>query len=143
MHAVEGSSEVKWAVFRSLLHQLLSQDRECLQQFMVMYQTKVKDQGKRVQWNDGELNSSLYSICTKRRNRQTFTFIDAIDESASENPSLLVYNSLFGKVEAFSRIRSAARAHTGLLFQFLSSNKWGNRSLLKASLASLGTKLGK
>ena len=129
--------------FRSLLYQLLSQDSDCLSQFMVLYQTKDKDQGKRVQWNEGELNSFLYSICTKRRNRQTFTFIDAIDEYASENLSLLVYNSLFSKVEAFSCIRFSARAHTGLLFQFLSSNKWGNRSLLKASLASLGNKLGK
>src|SRR5277367_5718897 len=49
---------------------------------------------------------------------------------------IIIYSSLFGKVETFSYISFSARAQTGSLLQFLSCNKCGNRSLLKASLAS-------
>lgn len=51
--------------------------------------------------------------------------------------------SFLGKVATFSWNNFSALAQTGVFLQSFKDNKLGNKSLLNASLASLGNKLGK
>lgn len=66
--------------FRSLICQLLQQDRHLLDRFLPLYRRKVNMHGIEWEWHTQELKDFLVSTSFEERKRPLFLVIDALDE---------------------------------------------------------------
>lgn len=67
-------------LFRSLICQLLQQDRRVLDSFLPLHRRKVIMHGTKWEWHTQELKDYLVSTCAEQRKRPLFLMIDALDE---------------------------------------------------------------
>ena len=67
-------------LFRSLLCQLLQQDKNLLQGFLPFYRRKVYMHGTDWEWYAEELKDCFWNMCMEQRRKPLFLIIDALDE---------------------------------------------------------------
>src|SRR5947209_15472835 len=71
--------------FRSLLHQLLRQQRHLLESFLPKFRTKRDTLKTGWEWQEGELSDYFSDIIRNRQVSSTTVFIDALDECEYES----------------------------------------------------------
>ena len=67
-------------MFRSLLYQLLDQNRQLCRQFLPIFQDKRRKHGTNLQWHLGELRDFFLVLVERKALPPTLLFIDALDE---------------------------------------------------------------
>jgi hypothetical protein len=81
-------------LFRSLLHQVLKEAPDVLQDLVARFETKRKENGKPGKdwhWHEGELRPFLESSLPKvSKTRPVWLFVDALDECGQDNAVKLV-----------------------------------------------------
>jgi ankyrin repeat protein len=93
-------------LFRSLLHQLLQQQRHLLSKFLPTYRTKRDTLPQGWKWQEGELCEYFSSIVTTAQVPSMTIFVDALDECEEEKVRRVV--SFFAKLTS-SAISSGCR----------------------------------
>jgi protein SERAC1 len=78
-------------LFRSLLHQILYQCRERLDEFLKDHWKKKHDQGAPVRWHTRELADFIRSTFSTVKMKSTILFVDALDECEGDGMRELVY----------------------------------------------------
>jgi hypothetical protein len=77
--------------FRAILHELLQEDRELMAKFLKLYRLKRDTISGEWQWQQGDVQGFLYSLFDTPGVRQTFFFVDGLDECDEKNVRDVVY----------------------------------------------------
>lgn len=92
-------------LFRSILHQIISQDRGIRMEFLKLYSDRQKTTFNHDEWswNRMELENFLKVVFEKLQPRRTFIFIDALDECDVDSVREIVHFLAAAGASAFRR----------------------------------------